>query len=97
MPLIKQYGQCGLHDGGYGRRILHIPRSLFDNLIMKEEDRDRRDTVARLFAKTHNGSYPIWAQLYESVYAVEMRYNDTDIQIAKFVKLIEKNQVYSTS
>ena len=95
MPLIKKYNQCELHDGGFGRRILYIPKSLFDSLVIAPRDRDSRDTIARLFAQIHNGSRPLWMTLYESAYAVEMGHQDTDTEIKKFVNLIEHNQTPS--
>ncbi len=84
MSVNKKFGECELLDGGFGRRILYSPISLYENVPNSVEDRDRADSVARIFAKVFGGR-PIWYELYGESYAVEMPQGATDEQIQEFV------------
>ena len=93
---LKKFGQCELRDVGTksrSRRILFIPRSMYENILISGRDRDKFDTMSRLFASlSPNGTRPLWHTLYEEFYAIEMGYDWEDEVVQSFVDLIQTSQ-----
>jgi len=79
---IENIKFCTLHDAGHGRLILTIPKEKFGDQAWRMSDIIRKN----LFPALHDGSYPLWEELKETKYQVELNDRGKALQLVDSIE-----------